>query len=242
MMKIEIWSDFVCPFCYIGKRRLEQALDSFPHKDKVEVVYKSFELNPPGSIDTSLKIDEALAKKYGTSIEEAKRMNENVAQQAATVGLDFKFDIVSETFDAHRLAKFAESKGKATEVTERLLHAYFSENKNVGDHQVLLDLAVELGLDRAEVESVLKGNDFAKDVRIDEAEAKEIGVRGVPFFVINQKYAISGAQPPETFSSALQQVWEEESQKKTLQPLAQSNEDGAFCAEDGCEVPSQHKE
>ncbi len=237
-MKIEIWSDFVCPFCYIGKRRLEEALSTFPHKDQVEVSYKSFELDPNSQKDSNLSIHEALAKKYGTSIEQAKQMNANVGQQAATVGLDFNFENMkpTNTLDAHRVAKYAQSKGKEEPLTERLLQAYFTDSLHIGNHETLVRLATEEGLDSEEVKAVLNGNDFEELVRKDEAEAREIGVQGVPFFVINQKYAISGAQPTEVFKSALEQVWEEENNKTPLKPIGTSDANGVACTDDGCEV------
>ncbi|WP_078410563.1 DsbA family oxidoreductase [Priestia abyssalis] len=243
-MKIEVWSDFACPFCYIGKRRLEEALEKFPHRDQVEVVFKSFELDPHASRDIDLSIHEIIAKKYGMPVEQAKQMNDGIAQQAAAVGLDFQFEtlIRTNTFDAHRLAKFAEAKGKDAEVTERLLKAYFTDSKHLGDHETLTDLAVEAGLDRNEVEAVLQGSDYEAAVRGEEAQAQQIGVQGVPFFVLNNKYAISGAQPSEVFAGALQKVWEEENEKPALQSLSPTNDQGAVCTEDGCEVPDFNKQ
>lgn len=210
-MKIEVWSDFVCPFCYIGKRKLELALQDFPHKDQVEVIYKSFELDPYVKTDYSVSIHESLAKKYGMSIEQAKEMNQGVAEQARLVGLNYNFDSMTptNTFDAHRVAKFAATKGKLAEMTERLLKAYFVESKQIAEHDVLLELAEEVGLERVEVEQVLTSEQFTTEVRMDEAEAQQIGVRGVPFFVLNRKYAISGAQPQEVFQKALQQAWKD---------------------------------
>ncbi len=212
-MKIEVWSDFVCPFCYVGKRHLEQALEQFPNRDQVEVEFKSFELDPNAKPYSGQSIHELLASKYGTSVEQAKQMNENVGQQAADVGLNYNFDKMKHTttFDAHRLAKYAATVGKEKEMTEILLHSYFEEGKLISDYDVLADLAESAGMDRQEALDVLKDEKkFANDVRIDESIAQQIGVTGVPFFVINQKYSISGAQPTSTFLGALQQVWEEE--------------------------------
>lgn len=212
-MKIEVWSDFVCPFCYVGKRRLEQALEQFPHRDQVEVEFKSFELDPNAKVYSGQSIHELLASKYGTSVEQARQMNENVGQQAAGVGLNYNFDEMkhTNTFDAHRLVKYAASVGKEKEMTEILLHSYFEEGKLISDHEVLADLAESVGVDRQSALDVLKDEkNFANDVRIDESIAQQIGVTGVPFFVINQKYSISGAQPTTTFLGALQQVWQEE--------------------------------
>ncbi|MEH7383389.1 DsbA family oxidoreductase [Bacillus sp. JJ1533] len=212
-MKIEVWSDFVCPFCYVGKRRLEHALEHFPNRDQVEVEFKSFELDPNAKPYSGESIHELLASKYGTSVEQAKQMNENVGQQAAEVGLDYNFDKMkhTNTFDAHRLAKYAATVGKEKEMTEILLQSYFIEGKLISDHEVLADLAESVGIERQAVLDVLKDEkNYANDVRIDESIAQQIGVTGVPFFVINQKYSISGAQPTSTFLGALQQVWKEE--------------------------------
>ncbi|MEY2196510.1 DsbA family oxidoreductase [Neobacillus sp. BF23-41] len=239
-MKIEVWSDYVCPFCYIGKRRLEVALDQFPHRDKVEVEFKSFELDPNSPKNIGQNIHEVLGKKYGMSVEKAKEANQGVGQQAATVGLKFNFDEMkpTNTFDAHRLAKFAKTQGKEAVVSEMLLHAYFTESKHIGDIETLADLAEAAGLNRQEVVQVLNDKEaYATDVRQDESLAQQYGVRGVPYFVINQKYAISGAQPTETFMGALQKVWEEESPTLVLQDL--STEDDVSCADGSCAIPEK---
>lgn len=239
-MKIEVWSDYVCPFCYIGKRRLEVALDQFPHRDQVEVEFKSFELDPNSPKNIGQNIHEVLAKKYGMSVEKAKEANQGVGQQAATVGLKFNFDEMqpTNTFDAHRLAKFAKTQGKEAAVSEMLLHAYFTESKHIGDIETLADLAEAAGLNRQEVLQVLNDKEaYATDVRQDESLAQQYGVRGVPYFVINQKYAISGAQPTETFMGALQKVWEEESPTPVLQDL--STEDEVSCADGSCAIPEK---
>jgi predicted DsbA family dithiol-disulfide isomerase len=239
-MKIEVWSDYVCPFCYIGKRRLEEALEQFPHKDQVEVEFKSFELDPnsPKNIDQS--IHEVLAKKYGMSLEQAKQANQGVGQQAETVGLTFNFDEMkpTNTFDAHRLAKFAKTQGKEASVSEKLLQAYFTDSKHIGNIETLADIAEASGLNRQEAVDVLRDtNAYANDVRKDESLAQQYGVRGVPYFVINQKYAISGAQPAQTFIGALQKVWEEESPTPVLQDL--STEEDVSCADGNCAIPDK---
>lgn len=239
-MKIEVWSDFVCPFCYIGKRRLEEALAQFPNRDQVEVEFKSFELDPNAQLYSGKNIHEALASKYGVTVEEAKRMNASVGQQAETVGLNFNFEEMkpTNTFDAHRLAKYAQTVGKEKEVTEKLLQSYFEESKLISDHEVLTEIAVSLGLDREEVQKVLEDKTkFSNDVRLDEAFAQQIGVTGVPFFVINQKYSISGAQPTSTFLGALQQVWKEEAPAPKLQDLSGEGAADAACTDDGCAIP-----
>lgn len=211
-MKIEVWSDYVCPFCYIGKRRLEEALAETGLGDKAEVVFKAFELDPNSPKTSNKSIHEMLAEKYGMSVDEAKKMNENVGEQAKNVGLNYNFDKMSptNTFDAHRIAKLAEQEGVDKTVSERLLQAYFINGEKIGTEEVLLNIAEEAGISRARAKEVLDSNEFAADVRIDIAEAGQIGVRGVPFFVINRKYAISGAQPTETFTEALRKVAEEE--------------------------------
>jgi predicted DsbA family dithiol-disulfide isomerase len=240
-VKIEVWSDFVCPFCYIGKRRLESALEQFPQRDHVEVEFKSFELDPNAANYSGKSIHEVLANKYGMSLEQAKQANENVGEQAKTVGLNYKFDGMkpTNTFDAHRLAKYASTVGKEKELTEGLLHAYFVEAKLISDHNTLVEIAESVGLERESILSVLNdSNRFATEVRNEENQAQAFGATGVPFFVINQKYAISGAQPTELFLSALNQVWEEESPKPKLKNLTE-NDSNMVCTDDGCIIPPE---
>jgi predicted DsbA family dithiol-disulfide isomerase len=211
MMKIEIWSDVMCPFCYIGKRRFEAALQQFPNKDDIEVVYRSFELDPNAKRDVNQDVHDMLASKYGMSREEAKAKNDEVTGQAKELGLTYNFDnmIVTNTFDSHRLMHFAASYGKMQEMTERLFKAYFTDSKHIGDHETLAALAAEVGLDKDEAAKMLAGDEYTKEVRDDEHEGGQLGIRGVPFFVINRKYAISGAQPVEVFLDALQKAWDE---------------------------------
>jgi len=234
-MNIEIWSDFVCPFCYIGKRRLEQALEQFPHRKDVTVVFRSFELDPNAPKETPLTIHEIIAQKYGITVEEAKRANADIGRQAEAVGLTFRFETMkpTNTFDAHRLAQYAKEKGKLQDVVEQLFFAYFTESKHISDRDVLLDIAEAAGLDRSETEAVLDGDRYTEQVREDEAEAAQLGVRGVPFFVLNRKYAISGTQPIEVFRQALEKVWEEEQQASSLQPLA---DEGGACTDGNCSI------
>ncbi|WP_027410291.1 DsbA family oxidoreductase [Anoxybacteroides tepidamans] len=235
-MKIEIWSDFVCPFCYIGKRRLEQALEQFSHKDQVEVVFRSFELDPNAEKQGNVAIHEHLADKYGISVDEAKQMTANVAKQAEVVGLSFRFETMKwlNTFDAHRLAQYARQQGKLNEMAEQLFYAYFTASESIGDHNVLVRLAEKVGLDGEEVKRVLTGDHYAEEVRSDEIEASRLGVRGVPFFVLNRKYAISGAQPTEVFLQALNKVWQEEQTPSPLRTMA-TNDNGQ-CADGSCSV------
>ncbi|MFG6147934.1 DsbA family oxidoreductase [Halobacillus sp. B23F22_1] len=211
-MKIEIWSDFVCPFCYIGKRRLEKALENLSFHTEIVIDYKSFELDPEAPMNTGLTIEEKLAYKYGKSIEEAKKMTENMSQQAMESGLDFQLSnmIPTNTFKAHMVAKLAEKRGLKHEITEKLFQSVFTHGKDIGDDKTLLGIAGEVGLDIREVQEALTKNTYAEAVRQEESEAFEIGVQGVPFFVINRKYAISGAQPPEMFEKSMKKVIEEE--------------------------------
>lgn len=235
-MKIEVWSDFVCPFCYMGKRILEKALSQFAHRDQVEVVFKSFELNPNEKNNPNRSVNEVLAEKYGMSIEEAQRMNEQVAGRAKTFGLTYNIQGMKQcnTFDAHRLFKLAETKGKGVEMTERLFKAYFTDGLFLGGKDVLISLAKEVGLDEKEAQDVLATDTYAKEVRSDESEARSIGVQGVPFFVVNQKYAISGAQPLELFIDTLNKVWKEEQGKVQLQHVDDAS---VVCTDEGCALP-----
>ncbi|OCA87122.1 DsbA family oxidoreductase [Pseudobacillus wudalianchiensis] len=237
-MEISIWSDFVCPFCYIGKRRLEEALDKFPYKEKVTIRFKSFELAPDAPKETSKTIHEALAEKYGMSIQQAKAANANVAEQAKTVGLTFNFENMkpANTLDAHRLAKFAVEKGKGAELTERLLKAYFTDSLPISDADTLTEIAGTVGLNKEEVRSFLKENRLTEEVRADEAEARQIGVQGVPFFVFNNKYAVSGAQPVEAFAAALQKVWEEENDGPVVKILSEGDKNEAVCTDESCDL------
>lgn len=237
-MKIEVWSDFVCPFCYIGKRRLEEALAKFPDR-QVEVVYKSFELDPLAERNTGRNMHEKLAAKYGRSIDEAREMTQNMTKQAKMVGLDFHFDTVvpTNTFDAHRVSQLANEKGLGKAFAERFFKAVLTDGKDIGDHETITSLASEVGLDRGEVNAVLAGADYTDAVRREEAEAQQIGVQGVPFFVINRKYAVSGAQPTDVFVQGLEKAFAEEEQKPVFEDL--SGEGGAACTEDGCEVPQK---
>ncbi|MGG1664245.1 DsbA family oxidoreductase [Brevibacillus sp. NRS-1366] len=240
-MKIEIWSDFACPFCYIGKRRLEAALSQFPHKDKVETMFRSFELDPHAKRDTHLSLYEILAAKYGMPVEKAKGMTEQVAQQAKEVGLDYHFDTVvsTNTLDAHRLAHYANANGKMTEMVERLLKAFFTDSLHLGDHQVLAQLAAEIGLDREKTLAMLAGDEYTEQVQADKQKGANLGINGVPFFVFNDKYALSGAQPGEVFVNVLNKVWEEENAAPTLQ-FVQTDEkeesSGDNCADGSCKL------
>lgn len=211
LMQVEIWSDYMCPFCYIGKRHFEAALADFPHRDEVEIVWRSFELNPHEAVETSGDAHDYLAAKYGMSRDQAVAAHQQMTERAAAVGLRYNLDAVHRTnsFDAHRLTHFAARNGKAEALTERLLAAHFTEGQHLGRHETLKQLAAEIGLDAAEVETMLASDAYAAEVRADERLGQEFGISGVPFFVIDRRYGVSGAQPPELFAEALGQAWQD---------------------------------
>lgn len=235
-MKIEIWSDYACPYCYIGERQLEKALESLSGKENIDISYKAFELDPSASYEVTTNTKDRVAKKYGYTSEQAQQMIDNVTRYAKSVGLDYNYDTVpyTNTFDAHRIAKYAETKGKVLEMSEKLFHAYFTENKEMSDHKVLTDIAVELGLDKLEVEDVLKNNKFSEDVRNDEYEANRLRIHAVPFFLINGKYSLSGAQPPEAFENIFEKILQEEK-------IQAYNLEGISCNSDGCSIALDKK-
>ncbi|OMD80373.1 disulfide bond formation protein DsbA [Paenibacillus odorifer] len=233
-MRIDIWSDYACPFCYIGKRRLENGLSQFPNRDQVEVVFRSFQLDPHAEVSTDKSIHELLATKYGMTVEKAKAMNAQLAEQAKDVDLEFNFDTVkhTNTFDSHRLSHFASTKGKGAEMSERLLRAYFTDSLNLGDRSVLASLAAEVGLDQAEAAAMLETDAFANEVNGDIEEGSRLNITGVPFFVFNNKYALSGAQPGPVFTEVLDTVWAEEQAGPTLQVVGKGNSE--VSTDDGC--------
>jgi predicted DsbA family dithiol-disulfide isomerase len=208
-MQVEIWSDVVCPWCYLGKRRFEQGLAAFEHRDEVEVVYRSFELDPSAPTDATEPTIDLLASKYGMTPAQAQDAQVQMEQRAAADGLEFRMsDLRSgNTRDAHRLLHLAKERGRQPELAERLHRAYFSEQRSVFDAASLSQLAVEVGLDPAEVADVLAGDGYADEVEADEATAQALGATGVPFFVIDRRYGISGAQPADAITQTLQRAW-----------------------------------
>ena len=209
-MRIEIWSDVVCPWCYIGKRNLEAALAEFPHADQVTVEWRSFELDPTTPARVELSMDEVLERKYGMSPDQAATANRQMTELAAGVGLEYHLDRVQigNTFDSHRLLHLAAHEGRGGEMKERLLRAYFTEGRSVSDPAALTDLAAEVGLDRARVGVVLASDEYADEVRADEARAVELGSTGVPFFVLDGRFGVPGAQPPDVLLRLLHRVWD----------------------------------
>lgn len=238
-MRVEIWSDIACPWCYVGKARFEKGLAAFDHRDEIEVVHRSFELDPGRAKgDTALVVD-MLAATYGRSREEALSMEENVAANARSEGLGYRVEgrDHGSTFDIHRLLHLAKARGRQDELLGLAYRANFAEERSVFDPETLVALAVEAGLDEAEARDVLADPDrYADDVRADEREAAELGANGVPFFVLDRRYGVSGGQPAELFTQALEQAWQSRT-PAPLTTLADSAADGAACGPDGaCEV------
>ncbi|MDB5272204.1 MAG: oxidoreductase [Chitinophagaceae bacterium] len=231
-MNVDIWSDIRCPFCYIGKRKFESALSQFEHKDQIHVTWHSFELDPHMKSQPGKNSHEYLAEIKGQTIQWAERMHDQMVGTAAAVGLTFNFDksVVANSFDAHRLIQFAKTKGLGDQAKERLLKAYFTDGANISDVPTLLQLGVEIGLDKTLIEQVLHSDAFTENVRSDEATAQRLGIRGVPFFVVDEQYGISGAQAPETFLEALQHAWNE---KEKIASLTSVTKDSAG---DACEI------
>ena len=208
-MQVEIWSDVVCPWCYLGKRRFEHALAGFEYRDEVEVVYRSFELDPTIAPGTTQATVDMLARKYGMGLAQAHDAQRQMEQRAAGDGLEFRMDGLrsGNTRDAHRLLHLAKEHGKEPELVERLHRAYFTEQTSVFDAETLADLAVEVGLDRADAEKVLATDAYADAVEADERTARELGATGVPFFVIDRRYGVSGAQPVDVLRQALERAY-----------------------------------
>jgi predicted DsbA family dithiol-disulfide isomerase len=210
-LAVEIWSDVVCPWCYIGKRRFESALAQFEHRDEVELRWRSFELDPDAPRIAEVTGPERLAAKYGVSLEQARAMNANVTGIAAGEGLEYRLDRTrgGNTFDAHRLIQLAADEGIQDAVKERLMRGYFTEGEPIGDHDALARLTADAGLDPGAARALLAGDAHADSVRADEQLARQLGITAVPFFVLDRRYGVSGAQPAEILLGALQQAWEE---------------------------------
>lgn len=212
-MKVEIWSDIMCPFCYIGKRHFEAALKEFPHADKLQIEWKSFQLDPTiPKMEERVDVYQYLADKKGMSLEQSKSLHQNVIQMAKNAGLEYNFDIavVGNSKDAHRLIQFAKTKGLGDQAEEALFKAYFTDGKNMADMNDLIEIGTLIGLDAVELTSILESDAFAYEMMQDVQEAQNIGVQGVPFFVFDRKYAVSGAQPVEAFLQTLEKVYSEQ--------------------------------
>jgi predicted DsbA family dithiol-disulfide isomerase len=224
----------MCPFCYIGKRRFEKALEQFPHKDSVVVEWKSFQLNPSMVTEQGKSINEYLAENKGWTIEYAQKMNQHVTDMASEEGLIYNMDkaVVANSFNAHRLVQFAKQKNLGDQMEEALFRAYFTEGINTDDKAELLKLAIAIGLNAEESKSVIDSNQYAADVENDIYQARQIGLRGVPYFVFNDHWAVSGAQGMETFAGALEKSWTEwEVQRKPVKEISEQGEN--TCLADG---------
>ena len=230
-MQIEVWSDVVCPWCYIGKRRLETALERFPHRDEVDVVWRSFQLDPTVPEGQTFPTLPALAQKYGRSVEEMRSMQARVEEMAAGEGLryDLAHGTSGNTMLAHELLHLAAEQGRGGQMKERLLHAYFEENRSVFDVDSLVPLAVEVGLDAAEVREALADRRYAANVRDDASTAQALGATGVPFFVVDRKYGAAGAQPADVLLQVLERAWAD------AHPLV-TVPDAEACDGDSCAV------
>ncbi|WP_432188774.1 DsbA family oxidoreductase [Streptomyces sp. Tue6028] len=236
-MRVEIWSDIACPWCYVGKARFEKALEAFPHRDDVEVVHRSFELDPGRAKGDIQPVLTMLTKKYGMSEAQAQAGEENLGAQACAEGLEYRTRgrDHGNTFDMHRLLHLAKEQGRQDELIGLLYKANFAEERTVfDDDERLVELAVAAGLDADAARAVLADPAaYADDVRADEREAAELGANGVPFFVLDRKYGVSGAQPAEVFSQALTQAWGE---REPLKLIQQGSADAEACGPDGCAV------
>ena len=231
-MKVDIWSDIRCPFCYIGKRKFENAMEQFPQRDDVEIEWHAFELDPRMKTDTKANVYDYLAKRKNISHESSVRLHEQVVEMANESGLTYNFDttVIANSFDAHRLIQLAKQQGLGDAAEERLFKAYFTEGKDISDHLTLIVLGDEIGLDGKRIKQMLDNEEFADEVRYEERQAQELGINGVPFFLFNDKYAISGAQPPKVFLDALNRSWKDyESSKPVLATSDNSCGQGGIC-------------
>ncbi len=239
-MQIEIWSDVVCPWCYIGKRRLEAALSTFPHRDDVEIVWRSFQLDPTATTDPNETVAEHLGRKYGGGAEAGRGMIERVQAIAAQEGMTWRHHeaIRVNTLDAHRLLHLAlESHGphRQSALKEALFAAYFADAENVADHAVLRRIAVGVGLDADSVDAVLASEQYRDDVMADQAQATAYGATGVPFFVVDRRYGVSGAQPADELVQVLERAWSDA--HPAIQVLASDGGNGDdVCGPDGCAI------
>jgi predicted DsbA family dithiol-disulfide isomerase len=233
-MKVEIWSDVVCPWCYIGKRRFESALAGFAHRDQVEVIWRSYQLDPHAPRSSQQTVNEVLAQKYGVGQAGAAQMNERVSALAAQEGLEYHLERARHlnTFDAHRLVHLAAIHHLQDEMEERLFKAYFTDGIAVGETEELVKLAAEVGIDEEEARGMLQGSTYTDAVRADIQRARAFGIQGVPFYAIDEKYGISGAQPTEVFTEVLEKAWAESHPLLTIGNVKQDADtcDGESCA------------
>ena len=228
-MKVEIWSDIICPFCYIGKRRFENALTDFDQKEKVEIVWRSFQLDAELEKVPGQSVHEYLAVRKGVTTEKGKEMNDYMAGVAKEAGLHYDFDnaIINNTMNAHRLSHLGAKHGLQNDIEEALFAAYYTHGKDIGDTETLIKIGVSAGLNESDIQKMYETDEFVKEVRSDQYESQQVGVKGVPFFVFNNKYAVSGAQPTDVFTQVLNKVWEEE------KPVMEITAAAGFCTPEG---------
>lgn len=238
-LRVDIWSDIACPWCYVGKRRFEAALAQFPQREQVEVVWHAFELDLSAPARSDRGMRDILAGKYGRSAAQAQEMLDSMTQTAAAEGLEYHFEnlLPVNTFLAHQLIHLAAAHGRQDAAKERLLAAFFTEGADLSDVDTLVHLGTEMGLDADEVWAALESGRYAGAVREDEAQAGALGISGVPFFVLGGKYGVSGAQPAEVFRSALEQVWADLA--PTPLTLLGQNTGGEACEDGACAVPQK---
>ena len=239
-MKIDIWSDIMCPFCYIGKRKLEGALAQFEHRDDVKISWHSFQLDPAMKYEAGKDIHGYLAVKYGKTREWSVSVHNQMTETAKREGLTYNFDkaIIANSFDAHRLIQLAKTKGLADAVEEGLFKAYFTEGKNISDHNTLMQIGMAAGLGVIEIGEMLNSDAFANEVHKDVEMARTLGINGVPFFLLDERYGISGAQPMEVFADGLQQAWVIHERAKQV---VKNEVNGAVCTPDGVCDPANEK-
>jgi predicted DsbA family dithiol-disulfide isomerase len=234
-MKVEVWSDIMCPFCYIGKRNYELALKQFANHSDIEIIWKSFQLDPniPNQSDHNVSVYQYLADRKGISLEQSVKMHERVIKMANSVGLEYNYDkaIVANSFKAHRMIQMAKTKGLGDVAEEHLFNAYFCQGKDFGKTEVLIELGKSIGLNEADVNEALNNDEYAYKVKQDIMEAQHIGVNGVPFFLFNHKYVISGAQPVDIFLETLQKSHTEWRKDNPVSEIEITN--GPSCTIDG---------
>lgn len=233
-MKVEIWSDIACPWCYIGRRRIETAIDQFEHGDQVQVIWRSYQLDPSAPVEYDGSTNDMLMERYGMSRQQAEAAHTRVTDLATLEGLEYHMESAHpvNSLDAHRLIHLADDHGLQGEMKERLQRAYFTEGLVVSDHATLVKLGVEVGLDAEEIRQMLNSDTYTAEVHTEARRAQQMGSRGVPFFVFEEKYAVSGAQPTELFLDVLERTWTE------MNPVVEiiSGDDAGLCDDESCAV------
>ena len=234
-MQIDIWSDISCPFCYIGKRNLESGLAAFPNSDNLNITWKSFQLDPDLPEEERFSHEEYLSSKKGLAKVQVENLLDRVTQMAKGVGLDYHFDkvVTVNSYKAHRVIQMAKTKGLGDRAEELFFKAYFTDGKNIADDATLFEIGKEIGLTEADIQEALTNDLYSQKVDADMYEAQQVGVRGVPFFVFDNKYALSGAQPAEAFIQTLEKAYSEWQAKQPKNNLEIT--DGASCNVEGCD-------